>query len=57
MLSGLGEGRWWEEGSGSNPTMAVDWGREGVRQQSVCWWGHVHWRRDKREGSVVCGGN
>lgn len=57
MLSWLGEGRWWEEGSGNNPATAMDQGREGVGQQCVCWWGHIHWCRLKREGSDVPGGN
>lgn len=31
--------------------IAVERGREGV-SSSVCWWGYVHWFRDRREGSV-----
>lgn len=49
MLSWLGEGRWWEEGSSNNPATAMDRGREGVRQQCVCWWGpYLLVQRQKR---------
>lgn len=35
MLLWLGEGRWWGEGSSSDPAIAVEWGRGGSAAGSV----------------------
>lgn len=48
-------GRGWEEGRGNSP--AVSGGGRGQAAMCVCWWGHIPWYRDKREGSAVPGGN